>query len=1089
MVDYQQSKTILDGGGNIEALTYYLYDNRTTTLGLGDTVTGRYDGNMTLQRVYYDVPPASADIIGDLVHSTDTTYGYDTFGNQTSVLTYDGPGTLLQSGTVMTPTYVFSAPGSVTPALAATTQYETIFNTYPLTYTNQTGTGLSLVQGATWDVRMGTLQMVTDANTNATNARYDVFGRMVKLWKPGDNEANPTGEFTYEEADVPAGKPFAYRIKRRELSEPVVNGPNANAFRPSVIFYDGMGRQIQKKEESVDATQMIVTDMAYDGLDRMTAQSTPRYDNGTGAAFDGYVTPPAVSCTSGAWTCTTYDTLGRQYNVTAPDGALTKYRYIVDSNGLTTLTYDANNHRTSHISDIFGRMTKAREYSGTGGTGDAWATYATSDYTYDSLDMLTKVTDAANNQTTMTYDSAGRKTMMGDPDMGSWAYTYDVAGNLSAQTDAKNQTTVFGYDNLNRLTSKLTATNQAFSDIFTTKDTATWDWNAYQTVEITGTNTVIKNTGTGSSWDATFARKTYNLVNRQGVQLRFKLGAANTEAVFMLEADDPDDTLLPAHPRFAVYAAPDGRLRVQSSDGTDVDWKYGDLMPAVTLNQWYVLMLGIDDNGGFTAHVYPEGQPTKGASYQTMLLNARGKSWRFRNYIHSNSVYVDDYREYGGARYTYDAGTNGKGQRTSMGSPGATLSWSYDIRGRVTQTTTSDRLDPHRHEPNHLRCCRSVKTLTYPSGEQVAYTYDAAWRQKTLCSTTYSVCYADNATFDALSQPESWQLGNGLFATWSYLPASLRLGTLKVGTAHRHASGSPRLEPVHLRSGGQSCTIKEYTSAGALRETQTFGYDHRDRLTNASSNVASGTPTAYTAATFAYDTIGNLTSKGGVTFTYPASGATSVHPHAVTCSNWSGSSCPANNTYAYDANGNMESGGGGTFTWTAENQPSQIVKNSVTETYTYNADNERVKVTSGGVDTYYFGAGAEETGTTKRHVYTFNGQVIAQRDVTGMTSTFKYLHGDHLGSIVATSTSNASPTVTKQYFMPWGEARSGISQPQPTATSPGSARTTPGCCSITLGIMILRSVASSHRTPLCRGWRRARVAWAVLGQMARLARC
>ncbi len=51
----------------------------------------------------------------------------------------------------------------------------------------------------------------------------------------------------------------------------------------------------------------------------------------------------------------------------------------------------------------------------------------------------------------------------------------------------------------------------------------------------------------------------------------------------------------------------------------------------------------------------------------------------------------------------------------------------------------------------------------------------------------------------------------------------------------------------------------------------------------------------------------------------------------------------------------------------------------------------------------------------------FTGQVMAHRDVpTTGASTVTYLHGDHLGSVATTSTSNASLKVTKQYFTPWG---------------------------------------------------------------------
>ena len=57
-----------------------------------------------------------------------------------------------------------------------------------------------------------------------------------------------------------------------------------------------------------------------------------------------------------------------------------------------------------------------------------------------------------------------------------------------------------------------------------------------------------------------------------------------------------------------------------------------------------------------------------------------------------------------------------------------------------------------------------VKTLMYPSGEKVTYEYDPGGRQSSLFSNTYSVCYADNATFDALDQPHAWKLGNGLYS-------------------------------------------------------------------------------------------------------------------------------------------------------------------------------------------------------------------------------------------------------------------------------------------------------------------------------------
>src|SRR5262249_52388207 len=90
------------------------------------------------------------------------------------------------------------------------------------------------------------------------------------------------------------------------------------------------------------------------------------------------------------------------------------------------------------------------EYSGNGGTEGAYQPYATTSYQYDARDLLTLVTDAQQNQTSIAYDALGRKSGMNGPDLGGWQYAYDGAGNLTSQTDTNGQTTSFSYDPLNR---------------------------------------------------------------------------------------------------------------------------------------------------------------------------------------------------------------------------------------------------------------------------------------------------------------------------------------------------------------------------------------------------------------------------------------------------------------------------------------------------------------------------------------------------------------------------------------------------------------------------------------------------------------
>jgi YD repeat-containing protein len=286
---------------------------------------------------------------------------------------------------------------------------------------------------------------VTDLNGITTSAEYDTFGRMIKLIKPNDSSALPTVLATYYDTE----RPFRYRVDQREVA-------GQSGVRTSAQFYDGLGRTIQTKAESDDgvhALVSVVSDTRYDGLDRVVAQSQPRYlsESSTNYSYTAPGTPLFNQ------TATTYDALGRPLTISAPGSRTTTHSYGVELVNSVPRSYDELSdplsHRTRSRYDALGRRTQVIEYA---------ATNATTSYGYDSLDQLKTVTDATGNVTSLQYDSLGRKSnilnpsmpAMRDPDMGDWNYSYDVNGNLTSQTDAKSQTISFTYDNLNRLTSK-----------------------------------------------------------------------------------------------------------------------------------------------------------------------------------------------------------------------------------------------------------------------------------------------------------------------------------------------------------------------------------------------------------------------------------------------------------------------------------------------------------------------------------------------------------------------------------------------------------------------------------------------------------
>ncbi|MEW6328422.1 MAG: toxin TcdB middle/N-terminal domain-containing protein [Thermodesulfobacteriota bacterium] len=342
-------------------------------------------------------------------------------------LTYDSRGNLLtktawfDGGTDPVITYSYDSYGnqtSVTDARGYTTTitYDSIY-TYPATITNPLGH----VTATTYVTRFGKPLTETDANGNTTIYEYDLFGRLVRVIRPYD-ETSTYGTESYEYIDGPIGvqKVITYSTEQ--------SGTANYLWKES--YFDGLGRTIKTRAEGPDG-KVAVAETIYDERGLVASTSLPY--------FEGLETP--------RWTSYTYDPIGRVTEIARPDGTFIAKSYL---RGRTAII-DANGHGKVEEKDVYGRLIKVEEYTG---TSPSLNLYATTAYEYNVLSNLLKVTDAANNQTTTTYDTLSRKTSMNDPDMGSWTYQYDANGNLTAQTDAKGQTILLTYDVLNRITKK-----------------------------------------------------------------------------------------------------------------------------------------------------------------------------------------------------------------------------------------------------------------------------------------------------------------------------------------------------------------------------------------------------------------------------------------------------------------------------------------------------------------------------------------------------------------------------------------------------------------------------------------------------------
>ena len=459
IVDRKATTTLLDGSNNYWALTVSDYDG-TTTPG---TCAATPKGDVTLERKYTNLPhQTSLASVG--LKSADTGYGYDAWGNRTTTTTYqatvtanqgtDGYGTATGTANAAATDWTYSAPGNGGKSQTTTTDYDPAFHVFSVKTTYPSVNGATpMYETAGYDYVCGQINQTIDVNQNpATTAAYDAFCRLTQIVKPGDSTSAPTVAASY--TNYAAGQPFHYEYDQRDGS--------SDGIRINVRFYDGLGRQVQFKQESADITsgnpQTIIQDRRYDGLDQLSKESQKRYNAETSTSFRQF-TGLAADATE-RWTTYTYDGLGRKLLTTYPDATTLTQSYALGSIGIVETDVDAKAHKTTRETDNFERLRRVIEFTGNnGGAEGAWAAGNPTQYEYTPLDQLYKVQDALGNVSGMIYDSLGRKTDMYDPDMGHWAYQYDPSGAVTQQTDAKAQTLKFRYDELERLRAKWDTNN------------------------------------------------------------------------------------------------------------------------------------------------------------------------------------------------------------------------------------------------------------------------------------------------------------------------------------------------------------------------------------------------------------------------------------------------------------------------------------------------------------------------------------------------------------------------------------------------------------------------------------------------------
>ena len=346
---------------------------------------------------------ANYDILGNMLQDSQihngspltTTYTFDSYGNQASIINPDNEKTYNTYSTTYQHAYLTNTTRVLTSNLNVTTN-----NVYNFT------TGMQITS--------------FDSVGNRTDFAFDQITRPVMIQHEAINASRTDMSFHFEDA----ADSFGIENEKGNYTD---------------FHFDGQGRitTVQKYSGQLDASPVLATDnFTYDWQNKEKTHTAP---NGNVTSYQ-------------------YDYLGRLVKVTNPDGTIrtTSYDGInliqsdYDENGHRIDTIYDSMGRTIGIREYYSQAayySTSYIYNGVGNLAKSTdGKSQTTTYTYDDLGRLTLTVYPDGFNDTRTYDSIGNLIGKKDPNGNTIAYSYDNFNRLINETYPDGSKATFSYD-------------------------------------------------------------------------------------------------------------------------------------------------------------------------------------------------------------------------------------------------------------------------------------------------------------------------------------------------------------------------------------------------------------------------------------------------------------------------------------------------------------------------------------------------------------------------------------------------------------------------------------------------------------------
>jgi len=359
--------------------------------------------------------------------------------------------------------------------LGNTTSY--IYDTYGLLLASETNPKLWTSNYNSYDYKIQKPLEIVDYNNIKTKYKYDNFWNITQksIIKPDDNSEIILEKNLYNFVTTPN---YIENTKYLDANNSII----------SRVYFDWLWRQIESKVSSK--------------YDNKYSTIKIKYDKDWNQEFVTYSIFENIINYTGIWDNEkgnkfTFDSIWRLITQTNKTWT-TKFEYDL----LKTTQINQKLVKKDLVNDVFWNLVKVIEYN-------EWQTYETN-YVYNDLNKLSKITDSKQNVRNFVYDSLGRQTKAEDLHFANsssfWSINYNIYNDnwLLLEKSVMSWDKInYLYDNLSRLTNEDTWNEHSSISYY---ETVPYRWQ----IEFTKNNSYVENYKYNYLWQKIEDQKFYS---------------------------------------------------------------------------------------------------------------------------------------------------------------------------------------------------------------------------------------------------------------------------------------------------------------------------------------------------------------------------------------------------------------------------------------------------------------------------------------------------------------------------------------------------------------------------------------------------